>query len=259
MLVICTSLSLLLLYLFFLLSLRLFCNPLLEATCISLPSRGRKRRRIVQKAWWHALRLRFAEGCSPSPWVDSPVYVTAGYRHYLQEHPHRVGHIGAAVAHLRVWQGIQGSGPRIVLEDDVSFCPGFRRRLSRALRRLEDQQWDLLLLGFACPCSLPACRHSEAGLGWTGVAPVQYFVGLWGYAVNGQESAQKLASSVLPLDQPVDHQLSALLQKGRVSVWGCVPHLVYHPGAMEVCSARYTQTTSAGGYVSDTNLRPTHN
>jgi GR25 family glycosyltransferase involved in LPS biosynthesis len=205
------------------------------------------------------LSLNFVDGCSPSPWVESTRYVTAAYRNYLAQHPNKVGHIGAAVAHLQLWKTlVRENRPHLIVEDDVSFCPAFNTRYRAAVQQLQQKrcEWDILLLGFACPCSFDSCREKKQNSRLSPssrIVEVDYFMGLWGYVVNGSRACYRLIHSALPLDQPIDHVLSRLIGTKTIRVYGHVPHLVFHPGRMEVCQEDYVVRKDSRGYRSDTN------
>jgi len=219
----------------------------------------------------------------------APHTVTSSFATYLQDHTHHIGHLGAALSHLNLWRHVAQtqSSAVLVLEDDVQPTAQLTSQLDHYLEQLNrrDDQWDVLLLGFSCETQLcKECGDNE-GLANSligGITPVGYGIGLWAYVINGPRAAQLMLDHVLPLDWCVDHELAAQSafrnrtqhrkvtprtphglnesvnvrlhhKPGAIRLYGCIPHLVPHPGTFTCSEWSYTAHNPVSSYTSDTN------
>jgi GR25 family glycosyltransferase involved in LPS biosynthesis len=114
---------------------------------------------------------------------------------------YRRGFVGCALSHLALWEELAaGAVPGfLILEDDVTLCPGFEGQMVELCGELEkrDLAFDLLLLGcfdwhprpeddFETGCRLARLRPFEGS---------RYIGGLFGYVVS-RRGAQKLIAIV---------------------------------------------------------------
>ena len=176
-----------------------------------------------------------------------PTVVGATWYPHLRRTPRHSGHLGAALGHMLAWDKAPNE-PFVVLEDDAILAPRLRHDLPLALAAVArwDPEWDILLLGYSCSYgSDERCHRNDGGP----LRPVQaagewnddesplhlqrlhYFFGLWGYVVNGARAVDRMMRAVLPFQWAVDLDLN---RAGTLGIYGCLPHLVYHPGRMEV-------------------------
>jgi GR25 family glycosyltransferase involved in LPS biosynthesis len=178
---------------------------------------------------------------------------------YIENNETQKGHLGALCSHLGVLQGITKSDPFIVVEDDITLSSDFHDRLKYVLEN-QPSKWDIILLGYLCDeqyfkeqCQ--CTRPKRLNLKKTNLVKPEYFVGMWGYMVNGAKSAQKILSLFQSTGSEwvIDHDISRRFIK-KLDVYATIPHLIYHPGTIRVTPHAYEVTTPfADNYVSDTN------
>lgn len=181
-------------------------------------------------------------------------------RKWLIKRPDHMGHWGATLSHLGVYQKMvqDQQGLTMILEDDVTLCPNFATEVQHHLDKVEqlDPQWDLLLLGFSCDYAadrkLCSCNDGRK-LQKDTLLPIGYFIGMWAYMVRDHHTAAKILQQLPPMQSFIDHDMNRLGRKGALKIYGCVPHLAFHPGTIRVSSLGYQHRQPYFGHVSDTN------
>ncbi len=64
------------------------------------------------------------------------------------DYNYRCGMIGCALSHISLWiEASKSAKPYIILEDDVTFVPNFRKRVMHILDIMKTTSWDVLFLG----------------------------------------------------------------------------------------------------------------
>jgi GR25 family glycosyltransferase involved in LPS biosynthesis len=189
----------------------------------------------------------------------SPTLANSKLLMYIEKNETQKGHLGALCSHLGLLQGITKSDPFIIVEDDVTLASDFHERLKYVLEN-QPSKWDIILLGYLCDeyyfkeqcqCSNP----QKLNLTKTNLVKPNYFVGMWGYMVNGIASAQKILNLFQSTGSEwvIDHDISRRFIN-KLDIYGTIPHLIYHPGTIRVTPHAYEVTTPfADNYVTDTN------
>lgn len=185
--------------------------------------------------------------------VDRSVF----HHHFVEEVKERklYGHIGATLSHLGVWHDISYNdyGPTLVLEDDAILGKGWQKKLIKIISKLPSD-WDILLLGWACPYNATdRCRLNDGLKVKDGFVKPKKFIGLWAYMVNGRRAADKILKDILPLNWIVDHEISRLIHMNDLQVYGCVPNIIYHPGSYTIDSFGEKYNVRPDMYSSNTN------
>lgn len=238
-----------------------------KSVCISLPRRHAKYVRLQRLLKPDRVDLRkfpAVDGRHLDPKTYPHDVIAPSFKHHLALKPHHIGNLGATFSHLHVWhRWAERGGNRVLLvcEDDMIPVSGFRAQVEDRLARLRASKvpWDVLLLGFTCGYDAYHKCHANDGLAALpplavqgGLVRVKYFMGLWGYMLNGARAARRIVGSIYPQTCCIDHRLSQVLAKGDIQAVGCVPALAFHPGVMPADSWGYIAKQSSAGYVSDT-------
>ena len=157
--------------------------------------------------------------------VDWSRYLTAEALEQLmtvQKSGFRAGHpdltpgaVGCYLSHMEAWRHIADSGLQygVVFEDDASVPPGALPALYKALRGVP-RGWDVVLLGYegkGAPVSPGLLRMTK-------------FLRLHAYAITGR-TARSLLSTMLPIKQQVDWELSDRTEQG-LAVYGMDPSAI---------------------------------
>lgn len=128
------------------------------------------------------------------------------------------GAVGCYMSHLKAWAMFSESpySIAIVCEDDATFHPGIRKKLSKNLLHIPDD-WDLVLLGYFCIRCSDRRKYIK----------VRRFHGTHGYIIRKQ-AARRLVSdpSILPITQQIDSLLSTFIELGRLNVYATGDTLV---------------------------------
>lgn len=189
----------------------------------------------------------------------NPTLANSKLLKYVESNESQKGHLGALCSHLGVLQSITKPEPFIVVEDDIILVSNFHSKLKDVLEKLP-MKWDMVLLGYLCDefyfkeqceCKSP----TRLNLSKVNLVKPEYFVGMWGYMVNGITSAKKILELFQSTGSEwvIDHDISRRFIN-KLNVYATIPHLVYHPGTVRVTPYAYEVTTPfAENYVSDTN------
>ncbi|KAL1496268.1 hypothetical protein AB1Y20_016231 [Prymnesium parvum] len=84
-------------------------------------------------------------------------------------HPPAKGNVAVALSHMQVWARLAAGayGARVdaalVLEDDATLKPGFRRLVRQLLEATCDLDWDVLMLTWYRHLTQPHCVHALPG------------------------------------------------------------------------------------------------
>lgn len=241
------------------------CVDNVRHVCISLPYRDRKFQRVRDamraKHGFDVEKFTAVVGKSLDlrQFADRRVMHKNLWRHFKHTRKH-AGHLGATQSHTGVWRMIVEENERrpvVVLEDDVVVDPEYRKLLEDRLRRLP-QDWDICFLGMSCALNhYGLCRRNFGLTTYNDhITEVKHVIGLWGYAINGARSAEKLLDAVFPHEWLIDHHLSeSALASGKVRAYASKPSILYHPGTTSVDAWNYTKSTPyTERYVSDTTI-----
>jgi GR25 family glycosyltransferase involved in LPS biosynthesis len=235
----------------------------LQYRCISLPFRRHKFERMKKMLNKEDIDLKVFDGISGRELHVERYhsdFITSGYKKHLQNNPKQKGHLGATFSHVGVLQLISDDklGRTVVFEDDCIIKDGFRKELLDCIQRIDvvEPNWDILQLGFSCSYeSYHKCRQNDNIEIQSGkIIKLGYAIGLFGYVVNGERSAQKLLKNMFPISWHIDHHWQNLNAKNKIKLYATIPNLVFHPGKVEISSFNQTYVNKFGSYISDTNL-----
>lgn len=238
-------------------------SQLQSAVCISLPYRKDKYKMVKDSFHKQGIQIEWSPGIVGKHMLPAELpngFVTDRVRGHWSKNPQHLGHLGATLGHQKTWRDIVDfyHGVTFIGEDDVLIDKYFKNLLNERLLELNqyDPDWDILLLGFSCSYdSYDKCHKNDPfkePIG-KGLVKVGYFIGLWGYVINGKKSAEKILQNVFPYDWMVDHHLNLLIEKQVIQVYGCVPNIAMHPGSYGCSSWNYMTHNRADRYFSDTN------
>lgn len=192
------------------------------------------------------------------PAVDGKQIDLSETREYLSDllynwflkNPHFKGHLGCAMSHMFLWRKILEEGrrePTLILEDDAILTPEFGK-IDEILATNAD--YDIMYLGGSCGYQTPKCHTNDGMRPKRNTVRVNYLIGMWGYVVPDARAAKLLLDSCVPLNLPVDHQISSA---DNVRKMLALPTLVDHPGRMTIDSFGYETNWDFRGYRSLTN------
>jgi GR25 family glycosyltransferase involved in LPS biosynthesis len=144
------------------------------------------------------------------------------------------GERGCAMSHIQAWQEVVGGSkdshaPTLILEDDAVLSLDFVHQLRSLLQRtaLASNKPDMVYLGYEV--AVPLKREVAPGIYearylWTTIAYL-----LW------PSGARKLLQA-LPVNQPVDNFIAALVESGHIKALAVEPKLVHAWNSWDVNS-----------------------
>lgn len=181
------------------------------------------------------------------------------YISFLKKNPRHMGHIGATLSHLNVFQHIidQQLDITIILEDDVVIATDFEKNILNMISQTTqlDKSWDILYLGFSCSYNdCTHCHKNDHKLIKKNIFHIGYAIGLYGYIINGTRSAKKILDNIFPISNHIDHQIMQLQNNNVIRCYGCVPNIAFHPGKYQISSFDIEYDIPSKNYKSDTNL-----
>ena len=138
----------------------------------------------------------------------------------------RMGQLGCALSHIRLWQHMLHSGLdcAVVLEDDARLAPDFSERYPALFAELP-AEFDLLYL-FTHPDF--AARMQDDQLEprrWRFIQRAHQTWGTVGYLIT-RRGAERLLGSIFPLNIPIDEVLIQLVAAGRIEAFAVKERLV---------------------------------
>jgi GR25 family glycosyltransferase involved in LPS biosynthesis len=171
------------------------------------------------------------------------------------------GHLGATLSHIAVLReaGAREQGMTLVMEDDADIHDEFNRKLTEALKELNnlDPGWEILLLGFSSLYDHYDVHklndYSPVYPG--GLVRVYAWIGAWAYVVRDPFVARKLVSFFNPITWHIDLVLSEQTRNGKLNVYGCMPTIADHAGLLRQSSWDHNQVGkwANGALKTDTN------
>jgi len=127
------------------------------------------------------------------------------------------GAVGCYLSHLSIYKNLLMSKYTytVVFEDDVIMASDFYSRLEHSIKVIP-KDWDILLLGVMClKCDIEK-----------DYIKINRFWGTHGYIVN-KKGANKLIEYLdKPLSKQIDADLSLLIKRGLINVYGINPIIV---------------------------------
>jgi len=178
-------------------------------------------------------------------WVNTIFTLTANF---VGPNKNTSGIVGCALSHYNLWKEIQ-TEPTLIMEDDVTFLPGFVDRMGVLLQDLETINWDIVFLGFHTHeenyeyHNLPL-THLQDKFGYDKLVSFQYMKkygtpsdasglhggGTFGYIMSPQ-GAKKMVEMVdkLTFYFPVDYQLLEAALRYDLKMFVCAHPLLTSP------------------------------
>lgn len=232
--------------------------------CISLPNRRKKFENLksqLEKCNITNLDVFDAiNGKELNLDLLGPDVITSRYKEHFRRNTKHRGHLGAAFSHVAVLRLMieQGWKRTVVFEDDVVVNSDFQVELFDSLQRLDiqDPEWDMFQLGFSCSYdSYDKCHRNDnlPFIDGEKIIKLGYGIGLFGYVINGPRAAAKILKDMFPISWHIDHFIQDLHYKKKISIYGAIPNIVFHPGTFEISSFNERYVKTAKGYRSDTN------
>jgi GR25 family glycosyltransferase involved in LPS biosynthesis len=166
------------------------------------------------------------------------------------------GHLGCTLSHLAVIGSIERM--TVIFEDDAVIVPDFRRKLQQAIADTTriDPAWEVLVLGFSANYKDSAQHklNDHAVLHKCGIVRLKAWIGAWAVLVRNEAAAQRILEFFSPISWHIDIVLAERSAKDELSVYGCVPPLVKHPGLLRMSSWDHDQVGDPKRYNTTTNL-----
>ncbi|XP_069792380.1 procollagen galactosyltransferase 2-like [Narcine bancroftii] len=164
------------------------------------------------------------------------------------------GEIGCFLSHYYIWKEVvdQGLKKALVLEDDNRFKPHFRRKISKLMEDIEENQldWDLIYIGR----KRMQVQHPEKSVpGIMNLVEADYSYWTLAYIISQQGAKKLLAAEPLGKMLPVDEFLPIMYNKHPIADY----MTFYEPRDLKAFSVEPlliypTHYTGEPGYVSDT-------
>lgn len=165
------------------------------------------------------------------------------------------GNVACTISHMNAWSAV--TGMTVIMEDDAYLCEDFVQRLQEVIARVEslDPLWNVIALGFMCNYKdYPHCVcNDDSPIYDGGVARLKFMSGGYGYLIRDQQTAQHILTANTPMVHFNDILLGHMSRKNELSVWGCIPNLVLHPGTARVSSFDSTNIAEFRYYSTFTN------
>lgn len=237
-------------------------NDGIEYYCISLPYRQYKLKRVQAMCAQQGIHVKGFTGAVGKDinFERLPTtLLTPTYKKHLIATKNQRGHLGCTFSHVGMLQHISDNklNRTVIFEDDVIIEGNFHSELQDVLVKMDlvDPQWDILLLGFSCSYdSYDKCHENDKEKIQLGrIVRVHRFMGLWGIVVNGYKAADNILNHLFPIGWHIDHWYTTLSQRGHIKIYGTIPSLAFHPGAIEISSWNYKASKNFKFYTSDTN------
>lgn len=136
---------------------------------------------------------------------------------FRKSHPDLTpGSVGCYLSHMQAWKIIADSGKPfgVVFEDDADIPMDALQKFYIALNSAPPD-WDIVLMGYAGYGHLASPVLTE----------MQSFLLLHAYAISA-DAARTLCSTMLPITQQVDWELSDRIKSRGLKVYGLNPSLV---------------------------------
>lgn len=177
---------------------------------------------------WSCERLRAVDGrrvewtCVVSDTALPKLLATEASGMRLDHPDLTAGAVGCYLSHLGAWRRIAESPHPwgLVFEDDASVPADFRRTLDEHMRHLPSD-WDIFLLGYQAET-----RPTRAG---TIVSIPSSFFGLFAYMITAKAASRLLqTSSVMPMRQQLDWELSSIIRAGDLKVYAPANQICPH-------------------------------
>jgi len=191
--------------------------------------------------------------------VDERIFKKSFIKHIKNNETHK-GHLGASFSHYNMLNEIVDNNNNslyVIFEDDVILEKDWKEKALNAIERLEliDRNWDIFLLGFNCDYNHTGeCHQNDnSPILLDQIVKINYFVGLWGYVINGKRAATKLKKEAFPASWMVDIEYGRLAKDKKINVYGTIPNIAFHPGHLKISSFNYEYNKPAINYYSDTN------
>ncbi|XP_072130390.1 procollagen galactosyltransferase 2-like [Mobula birostris] len=164
------------------------------------------------------------------------------------------GEIGCFLSHYYIWKEVidRRLKKALVLEDDNRFKPHFRRKITKLMEDIEDNQldWDLIYIGR----KRMQVEHPEKSVpGITNLVEADYSYWTLAYVISQQGAEKLLAAEPLGKMLPVDEFLPIMYDKHPIEDY----KKFYEPRDLKAFSVEPllifpTHYTGEPGYVSDT-------
>ncbi|XP_038650913.1 procollagen galactosyltransferase 2-like isoform X5 [Scyliorhinus canicula] len=164
------------------------------------------------------------------------------------------GEIGCFLSHYYIWKEVidRGLKKALVLEDDNRFQPHFRRRITKLMDDIEENQldWDLIYVGR----KRMQVDHPEKSVpGIMNLVEADYSYWTLAYLISQQGAKNLVAAEPLGKMLPVDEFLPIMYNKHPVEDY----KIFYEPRDLKAFSVEPlliypTHYTGEPGYVSDT-------
>lgn len=218
--------------------------PEMPIYVINLRKRPDKKEKMEAELARHGLRATFIDAVDGRDLdldalkeertvVDALPRPLQGGLHKMWSRSLRRGEVGCYMSHLEAWHAILGteSPYGLVLEDDVEFVPGFRRKLASLLGAGggvggEGERWDILYLGRTCYHHSDFYHDDRCITGDAvsdGIRQLIYPTVLgWGnfaYVIR-RDTILKLLPHMYPIGRPIDHVLPELYERGEIKCAG---------------------------------------
>jgi len=127
------------------------------------------------------------------------------------------GAVGCYLSHLSIYKKLVNSNLKyaIIFEDDSIMVSNFYEKVLYSLNVVPDD-WDILLLGVICL----KCDEFKDYI------KINRFWGTHGYIINKQSAKKILEFLDKPLSKQIDTDMSILIKRGLIKVYGVNPILV---------------------------------
>ncbi|XP_059840822.1 procollagen galactosyltransferase 2-like [Hypanus sabinus] len=164
------------------------------------------------------------------------------------------GEIGCFLSHYYIWKEVidRGLKKALVLEDDNRFKPHFRRKITKLMEDIEDNQldWDLIYIGRK---RMQVQQPEKSVPGIMNLVEADYSYWTLAYVISQQGAKKLLAAEPLGKMLPVDEFLPIMYDKHPIEDY----KKFYEPRDLKAFSVEPllifpTHYTGEPGYVSDT-------
>jgi len=137
-----------------------------------------------------------------------------GRKHHYDLTP---GAVGCYLSHLRIYKKLVNSNYNygIIFEDDAIMAKNTYEKMLLSLNNIPSD-WDIILLGVLCI----KCDTSEKYI------KISRFWGTHGYLIKKQSAVKLLEFLDKPLSKQIDADMSLLIKRGLIKVYGINPILV---------------------------------
>ena len=131
------------------------------------------------------------------------------------------GALGCFLSHKNLWKHIQKQSydnekAFLILEDDVVFSDNIVEKIKNALKLVDQNNWDMLMLGYGSP----NWYNKSDTLG-----KLEGFDGTYAYIINGS-SLQKVIPYFELIGEPIDTAMSRFSKSGNIDIYAVIPPII---------------------------------